>query len=246
MSTSTTAAIPLHKRLSQEWELLAPTQQDFPGIGSRTCADLDLELRATTGVENDRLVLELITAAQAGHTASERVLLNYLLPNAIHHARSCRGLRSLSPADAIASSLSATWEAIAVYPTSRTKAVRANVGLEALKIITNRLGAGVDMEIAIGDPEDVVSVESRDNMTAWGDDTDRDLVDVLRWAVDTGTLDEAEVRMLVWYDLGNDDARTALAERLGIKRDSLNRKVLRVRNQLVDAVRNHVRAHGAW
>lgn len=243
-------------RLTTEWQQrFSQMTREFRGIGRRLCSELELELRATTGDENDRLMLALVIAVQDGDRLAERVLLNHLIPNAIHHARSCRGLRSLSPADAVGTSIGATWEAIKQYKTHRTRAVRANLGMEALSIITTRLGTAVDVEYPTDDATLEVEV-SRTTVASvapqWGDDTDRDLVEVLRWAIETGTLDREEVRILARYDLGDrydadsQESRTALAEELGVARDSLNRRVLRIRNKLIEAVRSHVQAHGAW
>lgn len=243
-------------RLTTEWqERFSQMTHGFQGIGERLCSELELELRATTGEENDRLMLALVLAVQDGDRLAERVLLNHLMPNAIHHSRTCRGLRSLSPADAVGTSIGATWEAIRQYKTHRARSVRANLGMEALSIITTRLGSAVDVEYATEDAALEVEV-SRTAISAftpqWGDDADRDLVEVLRWAIETGVLDRDEVRILARYDLGTrydadaQASRTALAHELGVARDSLNRRVLRIRNKLIEAVRAHVQAHGAW
>lgn len=71
------------------------------------------------------------------------------------------------------------------------------------------------------------------------DDPLRDLVTLFTWAIDNGILTADEVRLLARIELaeGNPgEERQQAADELGISRDTLNRRVHRVRTKLMTAV----------
>lgn len=250
MTVAATSTIAL---LRTEWtDRYVSLSHDFPGIGTRLCGELELELRAAGKAEQDRLLHALLVAASEGDSVAERVLLNHMTPKAHHLARSCAALRSYSYGDAIATSIGAVWEAIKEYPLHRDTSVHGNIGLNALSIITRTLGSGLrkgSEEMPTSDYELEAAIDSQGTShlePVWGDDSFHDLVTVLSWAVDTDVLSRDDVALLARFDLGDQDDRQALADERSLNRDSLNRRVLRIRNVLVEAVREHVRANGSW
>ena len=241
-------------RLRRQWDHdLADVVYDLAPTGPRLCAELELELRAAPKADQDQMLHALLLAAAEGDEIAEAIVLHHMLPKAVHLARSCAALRSHSPADAVATAIGAMWEAIRTYPLHRSSSVHGNLGLNALSIISRTLGAGHrkgSEEYPTSDEGLAAAMLLEGGVATlepeWGDDSFRDLVTVLRWATDTGVLSCDEVRILARCDLGDDDERQALADQLGLTRQSLNRRVHRVRTKLIEAVQAHVRANGSW
>jgi len=241
-------------QLLQDWdERLSVRTHDFGPLGTRSCQDVLLELRASESAEQDLLLHALLSLAAAGDQVSEDLVLYFMLPKASHFTRSCAALRMQPHADAAAAAVGAMWEAIRTYPLHRSSSVRGNLGLNALSIITRSLGAGLQkgseeyptaddmLEDALLRDGGVASLEP-----AWGDDSFHDLVTVLTWAADSGVLTRDEVSLLARCDLGDKAEREDLADQLGINFQSLTRRVHRVRSKLVEAVQAHIRANGSW
>lgn len=131
--------------------------------------------------------------------------------------------QSIEP-DAAWSAFSAMWEAVKTYPLHRTASVASNLGLNALAVINKTLGLprnhvdviGVsdeDLEAKMNESADAQSAEPE-----WDDSAFHDLVKVLSWAAETGTLTRDEISILARADLGEDEDRNALADELGSSR----------------------------
>lgn len=77
------------------------------------------------------------------------------------------------------------------------------------------------------------------------DDVLRDLVTILTWAIDSGTLRRDEVQLLARIELAEGDpgvAREEAAAELGVSRETLNRRVCRIRTKLMQAVSGDMEA----
>lgn len=256
MSTTAPAQTGLLEALRIEWSgSLTDRAHDFPGIGTRSCGELEVELKAATGREQDRLLHALLTAGHDGDALAERVLLQHMLPKAVHLARTCRGLRALTlsdhtPVDAVSTAIGAMWESIRRYPLNRVEKVKANIGMDALLIVNKSMSPGDPGEHATEDVHLEQVLQDQGKSAAlepeWGDDTFHDLVTVLTWAIDTEALTPDDVRLLARFDLGELHERDELAEDLGIGRASLTRRVYRIRVKLMEAVQAHIRENGSW
>ena len=77
------------------------------------------------------------------------------------------------------------------------------------------------------------------------DDVFRDLVTILTWAIDANVLRRDEVQLLARIELAEGDpgaARDAAADELGVSRETLNRRVCRIRTKLMRAVSGDLEA----
>lgn len=236
-----------------EWDRdYAGTLHDFGMLGILECGPLEESLHRVSKSEGDRLLHALLTLAVDGDRVAERLVLQAMLPKTAQLARTCACLRSLSPADAAWSAFSAMWEAVKTYPLHRTTSVAGNLGLNALAIINETLGLprnhvdeiGVsdeDLEAKMNEGADAQSAEPE-----WGDSAFHDLVKVLSWAAETGTLARDEISILARADLGEQSDRSALANELGASRAALSKRVWRIRTKLMEAVHEYVQVNGRW
>jgi hypothetical protein len=251
MSITTTRPVGLLSQLRTEWDARFADRCITLTGTEISCRELAARLRSVTGAEQDRLLHELLELAQTGDHTAVRVLLHHMQPKAVHFARTCAALRDLNgpdrtSADAVSTAIGAMWEAIANYPLKLREKVQANLGLNALNIIT-KIHAATETPMEGEVIERVADTSAAHTLEPdWGDDSFHDLVTVLRWALDTHTLSPDEVRLLASFDLGEQADRARIADELGIARDSANRRVHRIRVKLVAAVQEHIRVHGSW
>lgn len=260
MSSTAIQTPGLLTQLRTEWAATGSRTINVDGA-ERSADELLTLLRAAAGTpEQDRLLHQLLIAGHDGNELAERIILQLMLPKAVHLARTCAALRDIKgrdnvSQDAVAIAIGAIWEQIRTYKLHRTtKRIHANIGLNALHSITEITAA----ESVILEPETLQeSIENSQplehvddwNPDAWATDNARaveDLAFVLRWAIDTQTLSPTEVRILARYDLGTPADREDLADELEVKRDSLNRRVHRIRGTLIEAIQTHIRTHGGW
>ena len=225
---------------------------DFGPLGRHTAGDLLEQLRDMKKAESDRALHSLLVLGHAGDALAERVVLQAMLPKAAALGRTCAGLRPLSPQEAERTALGAMWESIRTYPIRRTNSVAGNLALNALSIITASYPAAAPkgFEEEARETSEIEEALNRDVATddepSWGDSSFHDLVTVLRWAIDTGALTRDEVAILARVDLAEAEERADLADQLGITRNALRMRVSRIRTKLMDAVREHITAHGRW
>lgn len=258
MSSTALQTPGLLTQLRSEW-LRTGTETIVLGDAEYTADELLTRLHALTGPAQDELLHQLLVAGHEGNLLAERIVLQRLLPKAVHLARSCASLRDIkgrdnTSQDAVAIAIGAVWEEIRVYPLHLTSSIHANIGLNALNKIT-KITAGesviLEPEIIQESVESTQAIKHTDEWDpeSWATDNARaveDLAFVLRWAIDTQTLSPAEVRLLARYDLGSLEDREDLADELDIKRDSLNRRAHRIRCTLVEAIQTHIRENGGW
>lgn len=264
MSTPTQAPTGLLTVLRDEWNTtLGATTHDFPDLGTHTCNEILEQIsRTRTGTGRnhaaaDRILHALITAAHAGDTIAERVVLQSMLPKAVSLARRSRGLIEAGgyelSSDSVTTAISAVWEAIVTYKLHNTRSVAANLGLNALHMLMDDFGTGrkETLETEQTDLDDMLWSQGVHATLEpdWGDSAFHDMVTVLTWALDTEALTRDDVRLIAKYYLGDNpgvDERKALADELEVTPGALQRQVSRLRVKLMTAVQDHIREHGSW
>jgi hypothetical protein len=239
--------------LCLEWDRdFADRAHDFGSLGILDCGALETVLHTASKVDADRQLHVLLSQAASGDKIAERVVLQVMLPKTAQLARTCACLRSLSPADAAWSAFSAMWEAVKTYPLHRTRSVAGNLGLNALAVINESLGLPRNHVDEVGVPDEDLEAkmnegtEARSAEPEWGDSSFHDLLKVLTWAADTGTLTRQEISILARADLGEESDRESLADELQSTRAALSKRVWRIRTKLMEAVHEYVQVNGRW
>jgi hypothetical protein len=236
----------LERALLDEWNsTLANRSHDFNGLGIITCDEaIEAIRRPQPSEDRDRFLLGLLELERAGDEIAGRVVLKSFLPLAFRLARTCSSTRQLwrhSPTDATATTIAALWEVIHTYPLHRTNSVAGNIRLECIKLLEKGLGTHEEVEVTVDD--ETLERLVNDTTEVWGDDAFNDLVVLFTWAIDTGTLTREEVQLLARIELTENnpgDERDAAAAELGISRETLNRRVCRIRTKLMRAVSGDV------
>ena len=232
--------------LTEHWRRTAERELDYGPLGRRRPLDLLRAVRSDEDYdERDRLAFELVALAKAGHAAADQLLLMVMLPRVVHLTRTCRGLRTLPLRDAQAVALGAMWEAIRVHPDRPTRAVLHRLGMDALGIVTRTHSSFASSPELATDPETLGELR-----TAQGDavpaSTVEDLADLVRWAVEAGTITRDDVRVLAAVDLGEASDRARLAAEFGVAAASLTRRAHRIRGRLREAVQREIDLVGQW
>lgn len=240
-------------QLTNEWtERYYSRMHDFGDLGYVHVGQLEEHIHSASRDEANRILRTLIELGHAGDKLAERLVLQVMLPKASALAKTCTGLRALTHVEAQWSAVGAMWEAVRTYPLHRTSSVVGNLALNALEIIRRDYRAPAPKgfeELTVTD-EDLESLlndgaPEADEPT-WGDTAFHNLVKVLTWAVETGTLTRDEVAILGRIELGEAHERDSLADELELTRAALDKRVWRTRVKLMDAVRDHIRTHGRW
>ncbi|MGC5224528.1 hypothetical protein ACPW96_18335 [Micromonospora sp. DT81.3] len=248
--TTSTGTSPLATHLFDEWNAtLADTLHQFGALGELTCDEaVDLIRMPQPAEQRDAVLLELLTLEHDGDTVAGRVILKSFLPLAFRLARTNGHTRDLwmhDRADATTTAIGVLWEVIHSYPLTRRAAVSGNIRGEMLKLL----------ESGFGSPRSVDDVAVEDDMLdriVGADETDdvfRDLVTILTWAIDSGALRRDEVQLLARIELAEGDpgqAREDTAAELGISRETLAKRVSRIRGKLMHAVCGDVQAKVAY
>lgn len=241
MHVSSTAT-PLERALLNEWnDTHATTRHTYGALGELTGDEaVNLIRQPQTAESRDRILLHLLELEHAGHPYAGKVVMKSFLALAFRLARTSTSVRALwrhSPTDATATTIGALWEVIHTYPLHRTNSVAGNIRLECVKLLEKGFGAITDVDsIAVDDETLEYLVDANAEPV---EDAFRDLVTLLTWAIDTGTLTADEVRLLTRIELaeGNPgEERVRAADELGISRETLNRRVHRIRTKLMNAV----------
>lgn len=236
------AATTLERALLNEWnETLAATRHTYGTLGELTGDEaVNLIRQPQSAEERDLILIELLRLEHAGHGAAGKVVMKSFLALAFRLARKSSSVRDIwrhSPTDATATTIGALWEVIRTYPLHRTSSVAGNIRLECIKLLEKGFGTIAEVDTVTVDDE---TLEHLVNTTAEPvDDAFRDLVTLLTWAIDHDILTRDEVRLLTRIELadGNPGEERALAaEELGISRETLNRRVHRIRTKLMTAV----------
>lgn len=236
------AATPLERALLNEWnDTLATTRHTFGALGELTGDEaVNLIRQPQTAASRDSVLIQLLELEHAGHQPAGKVVMKSFLALAFRLARTSASVRDIwrhSPTDATATTIGALWEVIRTYPLHRSNSVAGNIRLECIKLLEKGFGAVTEVDTIAVDDETLEYLV--DANTEPVDDAFRDLVTLFTWAIDNGTLTADEVRLLTRIELaeGNPgEERERAAEELGISRETLNRRVHRIRTKLMSAV----------
>lgn len=242
---------PLADQLFDEWNAThGHSTHLFGALGELTGEEAVQLIRQPQSKESrDAILLTLLTLEHDGDTFAGRVLLKSFMPLALRLPSSCSSTRDLwrhSPADARTATIGVLWEVLHNYPLHREANVSGNIRLETIKLLDRSYGNKLD-EISVDD-DTLEYLVNEDDVYA-GDDTFRDLVTILTWAIDSETLRRDEVQLLARIELAEGDPRDArklAADELGISRETLNRRVSRIRTKLMHAVCGDVQATVAY
>lgn len=194
------------------------------------------------GHDRDATLIALLREHHAGNPIAARIVVQAFLPAAISHAHRSRSTRAMwrhNPEDAIVTTISALWEAVHTYPLEKTMNVAGNLRW-ALTSIVHTSFSGHENELAVTDEQLDELVEPRETEDAF-----KELITIFTWAVETGAITREEIQLLARIELADSDpgqARDDAAFELGISRETLNRRVHRIRTRLMTAVCGDVSA----
>lgn len=244
-----TSSLPLLDSLNSEWnEQLSAATYDFGSLGSMIGRQaLNLVQQKQDTVQRDVILLELLELEAAGHPVAGRVILQSFLPLVVGYARTSAATRNLwrhSRSDAIATTISAAWEVITVFldevgPSHRRNIagrIRSNL-IKTLSCFASHVGT--EYNVACDFLEDLGNADPTNELGIIHDDPAQELITLFTWAIDHGVLARDEIHLLVRIELSEcdpGDARNDAAHDLGITRESLNRRVHRIRTKLMTAV----------
>lgn len=249
--------------LNREWQTRhAAVTYDFDELGCMTGAELvqHLSARDVPKADQDARLHQAITLAHASRTsaaqAAGRAVLQRMIPSAVRLAATCTALVGIGTDEAIGTALSCLWQAIQCYPAHIRRSVQGTLQLNTLSLINSTEGVRRrDRRIQVLPTEDSILqilAEREDELdlalgsSATGDQSFDDLVRVLTWAIDTKVLTRKDVSILARADLGDAEDRAELARDLGCSAATMTKRVWRIRNKLVDAVRAYVAENGSW
>lgn len=234
--------------IESTWEQMARGAEAdrFPTLGSLPLIELHehFNRKTTAAAWKDRVLLELLEASTRGDELALHTVVRLFLPKAVKFARSCTALRGMELDDAIATAVSAIWQAARTYPIHRSSSPTANLNLNALSIISG--GAAKDPELAVEDDY----LEARLNLQHHEPTPDENLAEVLAWALETHILDRDEIRLMVRYYLADEENiasnREAIANELKVSLAALQKRASRIRLRLIEAVKLHIADVGRW
>lgn len=199
------------------------------------------ELKALTFCEPDAVLSVLLHAHQAGSSLAGSTLIEFMRPKLSgmqKYARVANGVSvQAAYADRTAATLHAFWETISTYRGTH-RGIAGQLALNTLHKITATTAvldvAVDDAHFQIADAERAAEEFLRDD-----DPTEIDVMDVLNWAVDQGTISDSD-RTLITRSYMNEDGAdiAALAQEMGIThaaaRKRLSRSIARVRDAVCD------------
>lgn len=249
----------IERTFQSEWiRSIHDVEHDFPGLGTFTGDEMVDHLEGMIGqrdcsstdasyAERDLAHHRLIELAQQGHHASMNVLLVAFRPLArsVAHRLAPTAFQGMPMEQAVDAATSALWETIMTYPLSRDRHVAGNLRGELLKRVSREFGAPRNREVPAEDSllDDLLNDQSSTGATV-GRTALENLTTVLMWAVSHDVVSRTEVRLLVQIELADDPgaARQEAADELELSRDSLNRRVHRIRTKLMKAVSGDIRS----
>lgn len=231
---------PLADQLFDEWNTThAHTLHRFGPLGELTGEEaVKLIRQEQRKDERDAILIELLTLEHQGDAFAGRVLLKSFLPLALRMPATVSSMRSMwqhSPADARTAAIGVLWEILHTYPLHCASSVAGNIRGRTLKGLCRWFGSQDSVEDTAIEDEVLEKIAGPDE----SDDIFRDLVTILSWAIDSGSLRRDEVQLLARIELAEGDpgqARDDAASDLGISRETLNKRVSRIRHRLMTAV----------
>lgn len=204
--------------LTHEWttsladEPLGPWAGE-PLAGCDTAADVLTITTRQHSTHNDRVLIHLLTAHQAGYPQAGRLVLQMMLPkiSSIAHRNRYR-----DDADANTLAVSAAWEAITTYPLHRTTHVAACIGFAVIRhladlrtphqhetVVSHETWEALDQA---DDGTDVLRTLATQIDPGCHDPSPSELViHLVRWALRNSIISQADARMLAAVHCHADD-----------------------------------------
>ncbi|TDD98939.1 hypothetical protein [Jiangella asiatica] len=233
-------------RLNDEWARLrtddatAATVAGWavrhPALAGCGCLD-DVEL-AVAGADRrgaDDLLLALLRLAQSGDGLAGRTVLQLMLGKAIRIATSHAGRDSRDNLEHAA--VAALWATIATYPVARRPAkVAANLAMDTLGAVSRELAhSRAETPAEPGSVADALG-----EAAARDDDGDLELVELLAWAVEAGTISAADATLVldIYAPAPGQEGGRAAAERRGISWPAARQRASRAVRKLARSVRS--------
>jgi hypothetical protein len=227
-SETTTRArrtIGLIGQMNHEWDtVIAPFRSNYGSFGYLTGAEALSTLLESGSQARDRIYWGMLSEVHSGNKAAERVLLQAMLAKAVNLSRNCRGLLVLPSPDAMCVAVGAMWEAIRTFPMHQTQKVVGTLALNALQIITTTHPAPANLPEAREDSaldRIIASEKDADEHVIHSATPLEELLKVIIWATETGTLTAEEAKLLGRFTVSTREEKYALAEELGLGRYSL-------------------------
>lgn len=237
-------------KMRHEWaHVSGPATADYGSLGQITGDEAYEKLSQTAYTDpeaGDELYYEAVIAAQNGNAAFERLLLQLFLHNALRYCHASRYLARLKNSQglqaAFAVAIDGFWEAIKSYPKHRTHRVASRISIDALGIITRSHGVVLDDIVS-----DQVVADAQGSLLGTGhaepeaEDNHKALTEVmavLQWGVDNGTLRADEARLLGRHSIATRAERTEMAKDMDVTYATLQKKVYKLMEKLARAVRS--------
>lgn len=199
------------------------------------------DLKALTFREPDAVLSILLHSHQAGSPLAGHTLIEFMRPKLAgmqKYARVANGVTvSAAYADRAAATLHAFWDTISTYRGTH-RGIAGQLALNTLHKITATTTAPdvsvSDTFLQIADQEKAAEEFLRD-----ADPTEIDVMDVLDWAVDQGTISASDRALIMRSYMTEDGVDVAaLADEMGITyaaaRKRLSRSIARVRDALCE------------
>ncbi|WP_116947863.1 hypothetical protein [Jiangella endophytica] len=232
-------------RLNTEWSRLCADPRTEPAVahwgrrhpelsGCFALDDVELAVAAADPERADQILLALLRLAQTGDSLAGRTVLQLMLGKAVRIATTRAG-RDTRPA-LEHTAVAALWTTIATYPIERRPAkVAANIAMETLRAVTGELTHQLTETPTSPDllAADLMELTPSERTTA-----DHELLDLLTWAVDEGTITAADATLIldIYTPAPGTDGGAAAAARHGLTwpaaRQRASRAIRKVARQL--------------
>ncbi|SDT68724.1 hypothetical protein [Jiangella sp. DSM 45060] len=238
-------------RLNTEWSGLCADPRTESAVaqwarrhpelsGCLALEDVELAVAAAGAEQADRILLALLRLARAGDSLAGRTVLQLMLGKAVRIAMTRSG-RDTKPA-LEHTAVAALWTTIATYPIERRPVkVAANLAMETLRAVTGELTHQLSETPTSPDvlAADLMPLPPSERTTA-----DHELLDLLTWAVDDGTITAADATLIldIYTPAPGTEGGAAAAERHGLSWAAARQRASRAIRKVARALRADVPA----
>ncbi|RIQ33611.1 hypothetical protein [Jiangella rhizosphaerae] len=236
-------------RLNAEWSRLCADPRTESAVahwgrrhaelaGCVALEDVEPAVAAAGAEQADRILLALLRLAHGGDSLAGRTVLQLMLGKAVRIATTRAGRDTKPSLEHTA--VAALWTVIATYPLERRQAkVAANIAMETLRAVTGELTHQLSETPTSPDvlAADLMPLTPSERTTA-----DHELLDLLTWAVDEGTITAADATLIldIYTPAPGTEGGAAAAARHGLTwpaaRQRASRAIRKVARQLRDDV----------
>lgn len=219
----------------------AARHPELPALaGCLALEDVEPAVSGAGGEEADQILLALLRLTRSGDSLAGRTVLQLMLGKAVRIAttRAGRDTRPSLEHTAVA----ALWTTIATYPLERRPAkVAANIAMDTLRAVTTELTHQLSETPTSPDvlTDDLLPVTPPGRTTA-----DHELLDLLTWAVDEGTITAADATLIldIYTPAPGIEGGAAAAERHGLSWPAARQRASRAVRKVAAQIRADVPA----